>query len=114
MWQIFFLMLSSSIDINQKICLPYFLNPTSNTKVLSGYLDVDDSTLVLCYYPSGIFPNTIVHKQSLAVTKPDHKILLEKAIRQDKAVKIVGKIAEIQGKQFLLIDSVVILDLISN
>jgi hypothetical protein len=114
MWQIFFLMLSSSIEINQKICLPYFLNPTSNTKVLSGYLDVDGSTLALCYYPSGAFPNTIVHKQSLAVTKPDHKMLLEKAIRQDSAVKIVGKIVEIQGKQFFLIDSVVILDLILN
>ena len=41
-------------------------------------------------------------------------MLLEKAIRQDSAVKIVGKIVEIQGKQFFLIDSVVILDLILN
>lgn len=84
------------------------------TKAYFGYLESQNGALVFIHMPDGKNPNTIVYYHQLVFQKQDQKILAEKAKNADTAVKIVGKIASINGNQFIIVDTIRILDYEKN
>jgi hypothetical protein len=86
----------------------------NQTKIFTGYVEYENNIPVLHHMPAGKFPNAVLYRHNLIVTNPQQKILLDKAEKQDKAVKIVGQITNILGKQTIVIETVIILDFSSN
>lgn len=84
------------------------------TKTFSGYVEYDKNILTLSHMPVGKFPNAVMYRHQLIVTNPQQKVLLDRAEKQEKAVKVVGQITNILGKQVIVVDSVIILEFNSN
>ena len=86
----------------------------NQTKIFTGYVEYENNILVLHHMPVGKFPNAVLYRHNLIFTNPQQKILLDKAEKKEKAVKIVGQMSNILGKQVIVIETVIILDFSSN
>lgn len=92
----------------------HFFQDKYPTKSFVGYVEFEKNVPVLNHMPVGKFPNAITYKHELIVTNAQQKILLNKAEKTDKAVKIVGQITNLLGKEVIVIDAIIILDFASN
>lgn len=99
---------------------PYNMNPnfginhTIKTKAFTGYIESQDGALVFTHMPVGKFANTIVYKHQMVFQQAEQKVIAERAKNVDVAVKIVGKISMMNGKQFILVDTIIILEFEKN
>lgn len=98
----------------QNIPLQQFAEDLYPTRTFSGYVEYSENVLVLHHMPVGKYPHAVVYKHNLVVANPKQKLILDKALREEKAVKIVGQLSNILGKQVIVIDTIVILDFSTN
>lgn len=112
------LWLSINIDQSsqkyQPVFLQHFAEDLYPTRTFSGYVEYSENVLVLHHMPVGKYPHAVVYKHNLVVTNQKQKLILDKAFKEEKAVKVVGQIVNILGKQVILIDTIVILDFSTN
>ncbi len=112
------LWLSTNIDQSsqksQHTYLQQFAEELYPTRTFSGYVEYSENVLVLHHMPVGKYPHAVAYKHNLVVTNQKQKLILDKAVKEDKAVKIVGQLSNILGKQVIVIDTIVILDFTTN
>lgn len=117
MWAFLLLLCASHTSYFQKRPLSYtdrFYESRQQPRTFYGYIEYDKNVLVLNCILVGKYSGTNAQKQQIFVTNPQQKVLLDKAEKQQKAVKVVGQVANILGKQVIIIDAVIILDFSSN
>jgi hypothetical protein len=92
-----------------KLFYDAYLYEKQSSIVFYGVLE-ENSTggIVLSHMPVGKYKDAIVYKHELMFKKQDHKVVAYDHV--EKTVKIAGQIVAIQGKQYILVESLIILD----
>lgn len=82
-----------------------------NTSNFVGYGSIEENnsgSLVFSHVPVGKYKNAIVYKHELMFKRQEDKAIAHNNL--DKTVKIVGQIMAIQGKQYVVVESIIVVD----